>query len=280
MSSPSEPQPNQQSQSAQLLQYNKRIIVKNLPPGTSRDELRELGDRYGRVISVELVPKQDRPFGFISFLSEDDAGFSIYRLNGYRYKNYILEAALSSHKPQNNTKEKKGKTILKDDKPKKNKRPIYSLRTLTPLNPPTLSSSQQQNPQYSSFKSWQDPATVSAPMSNPPEQDNGFVQSNDSNKKSNAGNNRGKGRRNNNTLNNRSNKNYKQVQDNSAPADNNEPQEPTVAQINEETPVEQVPLTEVEIKIPANQLWVSLKLDPVQLDEFLKAVSPLLPGPN
>jgi len=278
MSSPSEPQA-QQPQPAQQLQYNKRIIVKNLPPGTSRDELRELGDRYGRVISVELVPKQDRPFGFISFLSEDDAGFSIYRLNGYRYKNYILEAALSSHKPQNNTKEKKSKNTTKEEKPKKNKRPIYSLRTLTPLNPPTLSTSQQQNPQYS-FKSWQDPATVSAPISNPPEQDNGFVQSNDSNKKSNPGNNRGKGRRNNNNSLNRSNKNYKQVQDNSAPADNNEPAEPIATQITEEPPVEQVPLTDVEIKIAANEFWVSLKLDPVQLDEFLKFVSPLLPGPN
>jgi len=277
MSSPSETQ-SQQTQAQQLLQYNKRIIVKNLPPGTSRDELRELGDRYGRVISVELVPKQDRPFGFISFLSEDDAGFSIYRLNGYRYKNYILEAALSSHKPQGNPKDKKSKNSVKDDKPKKSKRPIYSLRTLTPLNPPTLSTPQQQNPPYSSFKSW-DPPTASAPSSNPQEsQDNGFVQSNDSNKKSNPGN-KGKSRRNNNSL-NRSNKNYKQVQNNSAPAENNEPQEPIVTQITEEPPVEQVPLTDVEIKIPATQFWVSLKLDPVQLDEFLKFVSPLLPGAN
>jgi len=277
MSSPSEPQA-QQPQPAQQLQYNKRIIVKNLPPGTSRDELRELGDRYGRVISVELVPKQDRPFGFISFLSEDDAGFSIYRLNGYRYKNYILEAALSSHKPQSNPKDpKKSKNSVKDDKPKKSKRPIYSLRTLTPLNPPTLSTPQQQNPPYS-FKSW-DPPTASAPSSNLQEsQDNGFVQNNDSNKKS-IPSNRGKGRRNNSSL-NRSNKNYQQVQNHIAPAENNEPHEPIVTQITEEPPTEQVPIIDVEIKIPANQFWVSLKLDPVQLDEFLKFVSPLLPGAN
>jgi len=45
----------------------KRIIIRNLPPGTTRDELRELCGRYGRVINVEIVSKQHRPFGFVSF---------------------------------------------------------------------------------------------------------------------------------------------------------------------------------------------------------------------
>ena len=48
----------------------KRVYIGNLPPDTSREELRELGSKYGRVIQVELIRAKDGrlPFGFVSFL--------------------------------------------------------------------------------------------------------------------------------------------------------------------------------------------------------------------
>jgi len=81
-------QPQAQQQQQPPPNSGKRIIVRNLPQGITREELRELGDRYGRVVNVELVakPQKGPPFGFISFLTEDDAGFSIYRLHEHHYR--------------------------------------------------------------------------------------------------------------------------------------------------------------------------------------------------
>jgi len=140
--------PQQPAQGAQTQQANKeiskkRIIVRNLPPGTSRDELYELGNKYGRIIECGVIrpPKEkmnNMPYGFISFLTEDDAEFAEYRLNGFRYKEYELLAAPSIGAPKQTLKGPRRGPDNKDNKAsKKVKKPIYSLRTLTPVNPPT-----------------------------------------------------------------------------------------------------------------------------------------------
>jgi len=247
-------------------QQGKRIILRNLPPGTSREELHELGNKYGRVISVEIVAKPDRPFGFISFLSEDDAGFSVYRLNGYRYKNHILEVSYSNYKPP------KPKTPLNkpkmDDKHKKAKKPIYSLRTLSPLNPPTPSP-QQNKPSNDShlIKSW-DKHNLSMPSSSEQQPDNGYIPTNDKSANTN------KGKRNNQNYNNRK-------PDNQVITDKIQEQDnpPETAPIEDNVPNEldqSFPVTEIQINIPPNQLWCSFKLGPEQTDQFLKAVEPFL----
>jgi len=84
----------------------KRVYIGNLPPETSREELKELGSKYGRVIAVELIRAKDGrlPFGFISFLSEEDAGYTAYMLHDHVYKSYPLEASLSNSKVQPRTK--------------------------------------------------------------------------------------------------------------------------------------------------------------------------------
>jgi RNA recognition motif-containing protein len=123
----------------------KRVYIGNLPPDTSREELRELGSKYGRVIQVELIRAKDGrlPFGFITFLSEEDAGYTAYMLHDHVYKGtYPLEASLSNSKVQPRTKPgtpRQGGNAAqaKNAKPKREKKAMYSLRTLTPLNPPT-----------------------------------------------------------------------------------------------------------------------------------------------
>lgn len=260
-------------------QVGKRVIIRNLPPGTTREELHELGNKYGRVVNVELVPKPDRPFGFISFLSEDDAGFTIYRLNGYRYKTHILEVSLSNTKlapkpkPTNKTKT--------DDKHKKPKKPLYSLRTLSPLNPPTPSP-QQNKPSNDShiIKSW-DKHTLSLQTSSD-QPDNGFP-SPDNNQSANTG----KAKRNNH---NQQNSNYRKS-DNQGIPDKIEPDEdednnaaaagnnaPILEENSSPNDLDQgtFPVTEIQINIPPNQRWVNFKLGPEQVDQFLKAVEPFL----
>jgi len=123
----------------------KRVYIGNLPPETNREELKELGSKYGRVIAVELIrPKDGRlPFGFVTFLSEEDAGYTAYILHDHVYKSYALEASLSKDsKVQPRTKPgtpRQGGNAAQLNKQlqKKKKKEFYSLRTLTPKNPPT-----------------------------------------------------------------------------------------------------------------------------------------------
>jgi hypothetical protein len=271
-----QPSTQQQKTDQQVPTSGKRIIVKNLPPGTTREELRELGDRYGRVVNVELVPKPDRPFGFISFLTEDDAAFTIYRLHEYRYKGNLLVASFSTNPPQN--KQKPNQRGKEENKPTKKdrKKPMYSLRTLTPLNPPTAPPQQQApgiNPQ--SPKAWDNTAAthVAPPAGhNQNTGDNGYIQNQG---KGNAG--KQQGRRNNNNISrSRGKQNYKQA----APE--------IVEDVPSETApdsyihsrngdVVDVPITDVHITIDANQIWWHLKLSPEQLEDFFKAVQPFVP---
>jgi len=300
MSTPNEPQPSQ----------GKRIIIRNLPPGTSRDELRELGDKYGRVVSVEMVAKPDRPFGFISFLTEDDAGFTIYRLNGYRYKNHILEVSLSNSKQQ--PKGKQIRAIKSEEKPKKVKKPLYSLRTLTPVNPPTPSPLQQQpKPNDApSFKSWQEHTPLhSANNSDQFDQENGYDPSFEKQdyeqptthqgSKSSKQQQQQQPRRNNNNNNNnrgggRGKTNYFKKIDPTQlvpPPEMDAPSTDTAPPVGDSyeeihhhiheghgSSSDQIPVgvTEVQITIPARQDCWNLKVGPVQLQEFLKAIGPFL----
>jgi len=269
-------EPPETQQQQQQPQSGKRIIVKNLPPGISKEELRELGDRHGRVINVELVPKPQhgKPFGFISYLSEDDAEFSLYRLSGYIYKNFQLECSFSNAKPPLKPGLKApGLNIGKPNVPEKQKKkkPMYSLRTLTPLNPPTHPQQGYCTPQQQQ-KAWDNAPgpVVPAPANNNQPIDDGFVQSNDN--KTNKGNNTGKGRRNNNNLNRSKGKqNYKQAVPNEE-----------VIEEEEQLPLESLPpqdspvsVTDVQISISPDQYW-TLKLGPDQLEAFLKAVDPFL----
>jgi len=105
----------------------KRVYIGNLPPETSREELKELGSKYGRVIAVELIRTKDGrlPFGFITFLSEEDAGYTAYILHDHVYKSYPLEASLSNSKIQPKIKPgapRQGNAFGPRDKPKKKKR--------------------------------------------------------------------------------------------------------------------------------------------------------------
>jgi RNA recognition motif-containing protein len=260
----------------------KRIIVRNLPPGVTKEELRELGDRYGRVVNVELVakPQKGAPFGFISFLTEDDAGFSIYRLHDHHYKGYDLDVSLSIPKqreaPNKNSKGATGGN-RKDEKPKKTKKPMYSLRTLTPLNPPSAPpQTAQGNPQA---KGWDNaaPAQVSPSVSNnsQPSGDNGYVQNQSG--KGNNNNNSGKQGRKNNTNNNRSSRkqNFKAVPE---PVDD-VPTE-AVPEHSYDANIEMIHTTEVHITIEESQIWWTLKLAPDQLQEFYKALEPFGCYPN
>jgi len=290
MSTPNEPQPLQ----------GKRIIIRNLPPGTSREELRELGDKYGRVVSVELVPKMDRPFGFISFLTEDDALFTIYRLHGYRYKNNILEVSLSTSKPQPKT----NRPAKSEEKAKKIKKPIYSLRTLTPLNPPTPSPQQQPSKSNDSpsFKSWQDHTHIHSPggnNGNQLDQENGYVPPSSGYDQStppttNSGGKSKPPRRNNNNNNTNNNNrrgktNYKKIDhtynetaastDNAPPAlsDQGYAEGGVHAQPDHGHHHPQpVPVTEVQISISGSQDSWHFKVGPAQWQEFLKAIDPFL----
>jgi len=263
-----QPQPNQQQQQPQPTS-GKRIIVRNLPPGTTREELRELGDRYGRVINVELVSKPDRPcFGFISFLTEDDAAFSIYRLHDYRYKGNLLGASLSNNNPP--PKQKPNQRAKDDFKPKKPKKPMYSLRSLTPLNPPSVPPQQAQGHNSQSPKSWDNPVAAQAAPSNQPA-DNGYLQGS----KGNAGKQQGKR---NNNLNNRSRGKQQQSYKQAVPheiADDVPTESAPDNYLNSD--VNDVPLTDVHITIEASQIWWLLKLSPEQLQDFYKAVEPFVP---
>lgn len=216
----------------------KRVYVGNLPPDTSREELRELGSKYGRVIQVELIRAKDGrlPFGFISFLSEEDAGYTAYMLHDHVYKNaYPLEVSLSNSKIQPARKpgapRQAGGTVTqaKNAKPPRVKKTMYSLRELTPKNPPTQTNQDKPNmknytqnlnddqgvgsgsPTLATFTGWTDnPADVpQAPLgrtSNPPVQNNQDFNNNQP--RNNKFNNDGQGtNRKNNNYNNNNNRN-------------------------------------------------------------------------
>jgi RNA recognition motif-containing protein len=62
----------------------KRISVFNLPAGVTRqDDLLQLCKPFGSIVQVEFVPARGtKPaFGFVTYKTQADAEFAIYRLN-------------------------------------------------------------------------------------------------------------------------------------------------------------------------------------------------------
>jgi len=261
----------------------KRIIVRNLPTSITREELRELGDRYGRVVNVELVSKPNTnpkenprlPFGFITFLTEDDAGYTIYRLHDHHYKGNVLEASLSIPKPKDTTNNSKAKGSINNPKKERIKKPMSSLRILTPLNPPSAPPpTPQSNPQSKTGLGWDNaaPAHVNPSVNNqPPADNNGYVQTQSKGSNNNSGK---QSRKNNNNRSSRK-QNFKAVPE---IVEDEVPTEtaPESYPANPEVVNEVVHITEVNITIEASQTWWNLKLTDDQLQDFYKAVDPFV----
>jgi len=190
----------------------------------------------------------------------------------------VLDASLSIPKqreaPNNKSKgAATGGNRQKEEK-KKTKKPMYSLRTLTPLNPPSAPpQTAQGNPQS---KGWDNaaPAQVSpreVSNNSQPSADKGYVHN--QGKGSNNNNNSGKQSRNKNNNINRSRgkQNFKAVPEivDDVPTEAVPDSYAAPPEI-----VNEVPTTEVHITIEECQIWWTLKLTNDQLQDFYKAVEP------
>jgi len=113
----------------------KKIFVGNLPPDTLRDDLRELANNYGRVIDCDVI--RSGRYGFVTFLTEYDAGFARHRIDQKLFRDYPLRATMAENPKQKPISRKSLPT--EETKPKKIKKTPISLRYLTPQNPPTQS---------------------------------------------------------------------------------------------------------------------------------------------
>ena len=64
----------------------KNIYVGNLSWGTTEDQLRDLFEEHGEVLSARIITDRDtgrsRGFGFVEMESDDDANKAIDALNG------------------------------------------------------------------------------------------------------------------------------------------------------------------------------------------------------
>jgi hypothetical protein len=142
-------------------------------------------------------------------------------------------------------------------KEKKKNTNYYSLRTLTPLNPPSLPPQQSQGAQHVP-KAWDPPAP--AQVNHQPAGDNGYVQNNS------QGSKQGNNRKNNNNRNKK--QNYKAVPEIVEDV-------PTESSLDNYSNVVNEPIThEVVITIDSTQQWFSCKLTDDQLQDFYKAVDP------
>jgi len=125
----------------------KRISVFNLPPGiTTKDDLRELCKPFGSVTDVEYIPTQGTraSFGFVTFRTEADASYAIYRLN---HSNMGGKLPLKARFPP----ERKNNATAPGEK-KKVKKAIQPLSLLTPKVPiASTAQQQQQNQQQDGF---------------------------------------------------------------------------------------------------------------------------------
>jgi hypothetical protein len=113
----------------------KMILVTNLAPSVTKNELREICTNLGtRVLDCEIVRKNGGPAGYVTFLTPKDAQYATHRLQDKLYRENLLNAQLVSP----SDKPEKKKPLVKTEKPKKKvKKQVMSLRLLTPHNPPT-----------------------------------------------------------------------------------------------------------------------------------------------
>jgi RNA recognition motif-containing protein len=273
----------------------KRLIVRNFPEGTTREELRELGEKFGRVISVGIVSNKPTPtqltFGFINYLSIDDSAYAQYRLNGYRYYSNELKVDFVNpqKEPEQTSQKGKPKTnrpVKSEEKPKRNKKQTYSLRALTPPNPPTNPLPQQPSVQKTkienTFNHWKENTSIHSSIGSSGDhpEENGYNTQEKSVYEQQSPNSSVKGKpRYNNNNNRRSEKsNFKKMDEHINPPELVEsPTTDTVSSVVE--PYAEIPevrdvLPVTEIQITVNNDVYSLKLGPEQLNEFWKAIEP------
>jgi len=135
-----------------------RISVFNLPAGISRqDDLRELCKPFGSVVLVEYVPPrgQKPAFGFVTFKTQADAEFAIYRLNN---SNLGTKGPVRAGFPPERPKREQAPGEPRQKRPKK---PMTSLSLLTPKNMATSPPAQEV---VSVKKSWDLPRANQAPQ--------------------------------------------------------------------------------------------------------------------
>ncbi|KAL9278583.1 putative transcription factor interactor and regulator CCHC(Zn) family [Arabidopsis thaliana] len=80
------------------------VRVTNLSEDTRGPDLMELFRPFGAVtrchVAIDQKTSMSRGFGFVSFVSREDAQRAINKLNGYGYDNLILRVEWSTPKPQ------------------------------------------------------------------------------------------------------------------------------------------------------------------------------------
>ncbi|KFM72265.1 Polyadenylate-binding protein, cytoplasmic and nuclear, partial [Stegodyphus mimosarum] len=81
------------------------LHVKNLPKDMSDEQLKELFERFGEIVSVKIVRDEhfeSKGFGFVAFKTEEAAAKALKRLNDFPYESKILKI---SYKQDKNARE-------------------------------------------------------------------------------------------------------------------------------------------------------------------------------
>jgi len=81
---------------------NKRLLVKNLPENTTRQELRELFEKFGTVHRARLFVNSHGVFkgvGFVTFENEDEFN-AAFKVNGMEFKKNTLQVTKADPPPQ------------------------------------------------------------------------------------------------------------------------------------------------------------------------------------
>jgi len=166
----------------------KRISIFNLPPGIlSRDDLRDLCKPFGSVVDVEFIPVrgQKPAFGFVTFRTNADAEFAIYRLNHVNLGSKgPVKAGFPPERPRRDPNVEKKKKV---------KKPLNSLSLLTPKNNANLQNALPSSPPQGNNgkKGWDMNRTQSPQQTPPPQnrrQQGGYQKKNFGNDSNNAQN--------------------------------------------------------------------------------------------
>jgi RNA recognition motif-containing protein len=120
---------------------NKRIFIANIPLEATREEIEDLCNRFGRVLTIQLRRGKKSNNCNVTFMTHEDAEFVIYRLHRKLFKGQELRAnwaepidkeAEAKRKEQENARRAQKDSQVKKKK-KKTVTPM-SLRNLTPQN--------------------------------------------------------------------------------------------------------------------------------------------------
>lgn len=119
---------------------NKRIFIGNIPLEASREEIEDLCNRFGRVLTIQLRRGKKANTCNVSFMTHEDAEFVIYRLHRKVFKNQELRAnwaePLDKEAEAKRKEQEASRRAAKDNQVKKKKKKVQgmSLRNLTPQN--------------------------------------------------------------------------------------------------------------------------------------------------